>query len=158
LSAKKRSDRVRSGFTLMAARHPRLIIALGALLVTAALWSCMNVTAPGIMPPVQDNTYSQWKVLNTEFLMVRKNSGPPQWQWQIIARFVPEKADNRLNPLDILAVVDEVQVPFTFEEEGQIFESVTSFPLSSGEHKFLLTPSEHSIQLFPTLMVVFEAP
>ena len=142
----------------MAARHPRLICALGAILVTAALWSCVKVTTPGIMPPVQDNTYSQWKVLNTEFLMVRKNSGPPQWRWQIIARFVPEQAEHRLNPLDILAAVDEVQVPFTFEEEGQIFESVTSFPLSPGEHKFLLAPSEHSPQPFPTLMVVFEAP
>ena len=158
MSAKIRSDRLRSGFTLMAARHPRLIFSLCALLLIAAQLSCMRGTAPGIMPPVQDNTYSQWNVLNTEFLMVRKKSGPPQWQWQIIARFVPEQADHRLNPLDILAAVDGMQVPFTFEEEGQIFESVTSFTLSPGEHKFILTPSEHSPQLFPTLMVVFEAP
>ena len=142
----------------MAARHPRPIFTLCALVLIAALVSCMRGTAPGIMPPVQDNTYSQWKVLNTEFLMVRKNSGPPQWQWQIIARFVPEQADHRLNPLDILAAVDGVQVPFTFEEEGQIFESVTSFTLSPGEHKFVLTPSEHSSRPFPTLMIVFEAP
>ena len=158
MSAKIRSDRIRSGSTLMAAGHPRLLFALGALLVSAMLWSCMNVTASGIMPPVQDDTSSQWKVLSTEFLMVRKNSGPPQWQWQIIARFEPDQADQRLDPLDILAAVDEVPVPFTFEEEGQNFESVTSFPLSPGEHKFLLTPSEHSLQPFPALMVVFEAP
>ncbi|MDF1526419.1 MAG: hypothetical protein RRA15_13100 [bacterium] len=158
MSAKIRSDRVRSGSTLMAARHRRLLFALGALLVSGALWSCLNVAAPGIMPPIQDNIFSQWKVLNTEFLMIRKNAGPPQWQWQIIARFVPDQADQGLNPLDILATVDEVPVPFTFEEEGQIFESVTSFPLSPGEHKFLLTPSEHSLQPFPALMVVFEAP
>ena len=142
----------------MAVRHPRLIFSLCALLLTAALVSCIKVMAPGIMPPVQDNTYSQWKVLNTGFLMVRTNSGPTQWQWQIIARFVPDQADHGLKPFDILAAVDGVQVPFTFEEEGQIFESVSSFTLSPGEHKFELTPSEHSPQPFPTLMVDFEAP
>lgn len=142
----------------MAVRHPHRIFKLCTLLLIAALVSCMNVTTPGIMPPVQESTYSEWKVLDSGFLMVRTNSGPPQWQWQIIARFVPQQADLRLKPFDILAAVDGVPVPFTFEEEGQIFESVTSVTLSSGEHKFKLTPSEHSPQPFPTLMVDFEAP
>ena len=157
-SAKIRSDRVRSGFTLMAARHSRLNFILCVLLLTTALVSCVKVRAPGIMPPVKDNGYSQWKVLNTGFLMVRTNSGQTQWQWQIIARFIPEQTDNGLNPLDIIAAVDGVPVPFTFEEEGQIFESVTTFTLSPGAHKFELTPSTHSSQPFPALMVDFEAP
>jgi hypothetical protein len=110
------------------------------------------------MPPVKDNGYSQWKVLNTGFLMVRTNSGQTQWQWQIIARFIPEQTDNGLKMLDIIAAVDGVPVPFTFEEDGQIFESVTSFTLSPGAHKFELTPSTHSSQPFPALMVDFEAP
>jgi len=142
----------------MAVRHPRLIIILCSLLLTASLLSCMNVAAPGIMPPVEDKDYSQWKVLHTGFLMVKTNSGPNQWQWQIIARFVPAQSDHDLKPFDILAMIDGVQVPFTFEEEGQIFESVSSFNLSPGDHRFELIPSEHSPQLFPTLMVEFEAP
>ncbi len=142
----------------MGVRHSRLIIIPWVLLLTVVLVSCVKVRGPGIMPPIKDTGYSQWKVLNTGFLMVRTNSGQTQWQWQIIARFIPEQTGDGLNPLDILAAVDGVPVPFTFEKEGQIFESMTSLTLSSGAHKFQLTPSEHSSQLFPTLMVDFEAP
>ena len=110
------------------------------------------------MPPINDNNYSQWKVLNTGFLMVRTNAGEIQWQWHIIARFIPEQAGSVLKPLDISATVDGVQVPFTFEEDGQIFECVTSSTLSPGMHKFELTPKEDSSQTFPTLMVDIEAP
>lgn len=110
------------------------------------------------MPPVEDNGYSQWKVLSTGFLMVRTNSGQTQWQWQVIARFIPEQAGNGLKPLDISVAIDGVPVPFTFEEEGQIFESVTSSTLNPGAHKFELTPSENSSQSFPTLTIDFEAP
>lgn len=110
------------------------------------------------MPPIKDTGYSQWKILNTGFLMVRTNAGQTQWQWQIIARFIPEQVDHGLKPLDILAAFDGVQVPFTFEEEGQIFESVTTSTLSPGSHKFELTLSEKSSQRFPTLTVDFEAP
>jgi hypothetical protein len=144
----------------MAARHSRRIFILCILLLTAALVSCVKLRGPGIMPPIKDSdsAYSQWKVLNTGFLMVRTNSGQIQWQWQIIARFIPEGGSSGLKPLDIHAAVDGVQVPFTFEEEGQIFECVTSFTLSPGSHKFELKPSEDSSQPFPTLMVDFEAP
>ena len=142
----------------MAVRHSRLNLILCVLLLTAALVSCVKVRSPGIMPPVTDNGYSEWKVVSTGFLMVRTNSGQTQWRWQIIARFIPEQADSGLNPLDILAAIDGMLVPFTFEEDGQIFESVTTFTLSPGNHKFELTPSEHSSQPFPALMVDFEAP
>ncbi len=140
----------------MAVRHSRLIFIFCVLLLTAVLVSCVKVRGPGIMPPVKDDDYSQWKVLNTGFLMVRTNSG--ETQWQIIARFKPEQTGHSLKPLDIIAAVDGMQVPFTFEEEGQIFESMTSFYLSPGAHKFVLNPSENSSQSFPTLMVDFEAP
>ena len=142
----------------MAVRHSRLNLILCVLLLTAALVSCVKVRSPGIMPPITDNGYSEWKVVSTGFLMVRTNSGPTQWRWQIIARFIPEQADSGLNPLDILAAIDGMLVPFTFEEDSQIFESVTTFTLSPGNHKFELTPSEHSSQPFPALMVDFEAP
>jgi len=142
----------------MAERHSRRIFILCVLVLTAALVSCVKVRGPGIMPPVNENNYSQWKVLNTGFQMVRTNSGEIQWQWQIIARFIPEQADKGLKPLDISAAVDGVQVPFTFEEDGQIFEYVTPFALSPGMHSFELTPLEDSSQSFPTLMVDFEAP
>ena len=110
------------------------------------------------MPPVKDNGYSQWKVLNTGFLQVQTSFGLSQWQWQINARFIPEQEGQGLKPLDITAAVDGEQVPFTFEEDGQTFECVISFALSPGAHKFELTPSEHSSQPFPVLMVDFEAP
>lgn len=110
------------------------------------------------MPPVEDDTYRQWKVLNAGFLMVRTRSGEKQLQWQIIARFEPESAGSGLKPLDMSAVIDGVPVPFTFEEEGQIFESVTPFNLSPGAHRFELTPTINSSQPFPTLSVDFEAP
>jgi hypothetical protein len=110
------------------------------------------------MPPVEDNGYSQWKVLKTGFHMVRTSFGLDQWQWQMNARFIPEQANQGLKPLDITAAVDGVQIPFTFEEDDQIFESVISFTLSPGAHKFELTPSEHSSQPFPALMIDFEAP
>jgi hypothetical protein len=142
----------------MAARHSRLNLILCVLLLTTALVSCVKVSGPGIMPPVTDNGYSEWKVVSTGFLMVRTNSGQTQWQWQIIARFIPEQVDSGLKMLDILAAVDGAPVPFTFEEDGQIFESVTPFTLSPGSHKFELTPSDHSSQPFPALMVEFEAP
>jgi len=142
----------------MAARHSRFISFLCFLLLTAALVSCVKVRGPGIMPPVKDNAQSEWKVLDTGFIMVRTNSGQIQWQWQIIARFMSEQADSGLKPLDISAAVDGVQVPFTFEAEDQVFESVTSSTLSPGSHKFELTPSESASQPFPTLMVDFEAP
>lgn len=142
----------------MAERHPRIIFILCALLITAALVSCVNVRGPGIMPPVTDDSFSQWNVVSSGFLMVRTNSGSTQWQWQIIARFIPDKAENGLKMLDILAGVDGVPVPFTFDEESQIFESVTSTTLSPGSHRFELTPSENPSRPLPTLTIDFEAP
>lgn len=141
----------------MAAHRSRTII-ICALLLTAAMVSCVKVRGPGIMPPLNESGYSQWQILNTGFLMVRTNSGQNQWQWQIIARFIPDQSGMGLKPLDIIALVDGVAVPFTFEEEGQIFESVTISTLSPGNHRFELTPSESPSQPFPSLAVDFEAP
>jgi len=142
----------------MAARHSRCILIFCVLLLIAASVSCVKLSGSGIMSPIEDSGYSQWKVLDTGFQMVRTNSGEIQWQWQIIARFLSEQANSDLKPLDISAAIDGVQVPFTFEEDGQIFECVTSFTLGPGIHKFELRPLEDSHQLFPTLMVDFEAP
>jgi len=142
----------------MAARHPRAIFILFSVLLAAALVSCVKVRGPGIMPPVNDNGYSQWNVINTGFLMVRTNSGQTKWQWQVIARFIPEQGGIGLKPLDISATVDSLPVPFTFEEEGQVFESVTTSGLSPGIHRFELAPAENPSQVFPTLTIEFEAP
>ena len=110
------------------------------------------------MPSVTDEDFSQWSVVNTGFLMVRTNSGPTQWQWQIIARFIPDKTSIGLKMLDIQADVDGVSVPFTFDEESQLFESVTSTTLSPGSHRFELTPSENPSRSLPTLTIDFEMP
>ena len=90
--------------------------------------------------------------------MVKANAGTTRWQWQIVARFNPEQADSGLKMLDIMAAVDSFQTPFTFEEDGQIFECVTSSALEPGVHRFELKPSSVTSQKFPTLSVEFEAP
>ncbi len=142
----------------MAVRHSIFIFWLCVFLAAFSTAGCVKVRSPGIMPPVEDTGYLQWDVLSTGFLMVRTNSGEKQWQWHIIARFRAENTSWSLKPLDISATVDGAQVPFTFEERGQIFESATSPDLSPGKHRFQLGPSESASQPFPTLTVDFEAP
>ena len=128
------------------------------MLAAAPMAACVKVRGPGIMPPVEDSGYRQWEVLSAGFLMVRTNSGEKQWQWHIIARFSPEDGGRPLRPLDMSAAVDGFPVPFTFEEQGQIFESATSPGLSPGTHRFELAPTGNSPQPFPTLTVDLEAP
>jgi len=142
----------------MAVRRSRLIFILSTLLVSIALLSCVKVRGPGIMPPVRDDGYGQWEVLSSGFDMVRADSGQAQWKWQIIARFIPEEGSGGIGPLDLTAQVDGVQVPFTFEEKGQLFESVTTHALAPGSHWFELAPSDDSSLHFPILTVDFQAP
>jgi len=142
----------------MAAGHPRIVFILCALLLIAVLGSCAEMRGPGIVPHLEDSGLSEWNVLNTGFLMVRTNSDKNKWKWQIIARYIPEALGQGLKPLDITAAIDGVQVPFTFEEDSQIFECMNSFHLNPGKHTFELIPSENSSRPFPTLMVEFEAP
>jgi hypothetical protein len=90
--------------------------------------------------------------------MVQPEPCATRWQWQIVARYNPEPDGSGLKMLDIAAAVDGVQIPFTFEEEGQIFESVTSSHMEPGIHRFELKPSPVPSQSFPALLVEFEAP
>ena len=142
----------------MAARRSSNNPIIQVLVVLFLIVSCACMRGAGIMPPLEDGGYNQWSVLNTEFLTLRTNNGQDVRQWRIVARFTPEEAAAGLRPLDISATIDNVQIPFTFEEDDQIFESVTSFALSQGSHRFQLAPTENPSQPFPTLIVTFEAP
>ena len=136
---------------------PVLLILFVALLCFVQI-SCVRTMGSGLIPLERDEGYGQWEVLNTGFKMIRNSSGQTRWQWQIMARFKPEQSEQGLNPLDIAAAVDGTGVPFTFEKDGQLFESVTTSPLTPGSHEFELTPSKDSLRGFPVLTVHFEAP
>lgn len=107
------------------------------------------------MVPIEDTRYGELEVLSSGFHMVKKNLEQSRWPWQIVTRFRPVKTDNGLEPLDIPADVDGFQVPFTFEEEDKIFESVI-IALSTGLHSFETFLLKNISRVFQTLTIEFE--
>lgn len=128
------------------------------LLLTGPMVSCVAVRGPGIMPPVNENGYNQWEVVSSGFMKVATNTDETRNHWQVIARFIPLPDSDGLNPQDMVATMDGVAVPFTFDEASQTFKSMTLTSPGSGRHRLEITPSDNASHPFPTLTVYIENP
>ncbi len=128
------------------------------LLLTGSMVSCVMARGPGIMPPISDNEYNQWEVVSSGFMKVATYTDDTQNQWQVIARFIPEPDSDGLNTRDMIATVDGVAIPFTFDEASQTFKSMTPTSPGSGRHRLEIIPLDNASHPFPTLTVYIETP
>lgn len=128
------------------------------LLLTGLMVSCVKLRGPGIMPPVNEDGYNQWEVVSSGFMKVATYTDGNRSHWQVIARFIPASDIDGLNSQDLVAAMDGVAVPFTFDEASQIFKSITAISSGTGRHRLEITPSDNASYPFPSLTVYIETP
>lgn len=148
-------NRLCSTFDFMALRPDKIFLTFLILFLTVIAASCMKIHGPGIMPVIEDHTGGEWVVVREITNPARKDTGEQRLQWKLTLQYVPGEDDIRITSADINATFDGNSIPFTFEEEDQIFMTeVTSVFGPSLVHFFTLNPAQDSTFLFPSFELV----